>query len=123
MATTYNPRHTIDRNPATNEHLAEIMGSIATNGWQGLPLLVSGYDLLTGTHRATACAILDVEPEVHQLDLHCNWGDEDYSDDLLRDLCDAGDSLALLRALKALRAAGLVDQKSVDIMQAEYDKE
>jgi hypothetical protein len=123
MAHTYNHFHEIDSNPKTNKHLAEIIESIKINGWQGLPLLADGENLLNGCHRATACEILGTEPEVHQIKLSCTWGDNDYTDKLLNDLCDAQDSFALLAVLRELRKKGLVDQMSVDVMQAEYDKE
>ena len=122
MAHTYNHLHEIDRTE-TNTHLAEIAGSIKANGWQGLPLLADGDNLFNGCHRATACEILDISPDVHQLEIACTWGDDEYSDYLLRNLCDATGSDDVLSALKALREEGLVDQMSVDIMQAEYDKE
>lgn len=121
--TTYNHYHEIDSNPETNKHLAEIIESIKINGWQGLPLLADGENLLTGCHRATACEILEVTPEVHTIEFACTWGDGEYSDMLLDDFANASDTQDLLNALKALRSEGLVDQESVDIMQAEYDKE
>ena len=123
MTNTYNHFHEIDSNPETNKHLAEIIESIKANGWQGLPLLADGENLFNGCHRATACEILDILPEVHQMQIGCTWGDDEYSDYLLQNLCDAHGSDDVLRALKELRAEGLVDQTSVDIMQAEYDKE
>jgi hypothetical protein len=123
MAHTYNLWHDIDSNPKTNPHLAEIIESIKTHGWQGLPLLASGENLYNGCHRATACEILGIAPEVHELEITCTWGDDDYTDCLLENLCNACRSDHVLRALKELRAEGLVDQMSVDIMQAECDKE
>ncbi len=123
MTRTYNHFHEIDCNTETNKHLAEIVESIKANGWQGLPLLADGENLFNGCHRATACEILDIAPEVHQVEISCAWGDDEYSDYLLQNLCDANGSDDVLRALKELRAKGLVDQMSVDIMQAEYDKE
>lgn len=123
MTRTYNHFHEIDRNPETNKHLAEIVESIKANGWQGLPLLADGEYLFNGCHRATACEILDIAPDVHEMEISCTWGDDEYSDYLLRNLCDAHDTGEVLHALKELRAEGLVDQMSVDIMQAEYDKE
>lgn len=123
MAHIYNHFHEIDSDPETNRHLAEIVESIKVNGWQGLPLLADGDNLFNGCHRATACEILDIEPEVHQVEISCDWGEDEYCDFLLNSLCDAKDSDDVLRALKALRKEGLVDQMSVDIMQAECDKE
>ena len=119
----YNHFHEIDSNPATNKHLAEIVESIQANGWQGLPLLTDGDNLVNGCHRATACEILGIEPEVHEMQISCTWGDDEYSDYLLNNLSDAPRSDDVLRALKELRAEGLIDQMSVDIMQAECDKE
>lgn len=119
----YNHFHEIDNNPNTNEHLAEIVESIKTNGWTGLPLLANGDYLFNGCHRATACEILDVEPEVHQIELSCTWGDDEYTDMLLTDLSEANDANEVLKALKSLYDEGKVDQMSVEIMQAENDKE
>ena len=119
----YTKFHEIDENPETNQHLAEIVKSISENGWVGLPLLACGDQLLTGCHRATACEIIDVEPEVHQLQIACTWGDDDYTDMLLDDLSDAGNARTLLKVLKTLHAEGLVDNLSVKIMQAVCDKE
>ena len=123
MTHTYNHFHEIDRDPKSNKHLADIVASIQANSWQGLPLLADGDNLLTGCHRATACEILDIDPEVHDLEITCTWGDDEYTDHLLEDLCDAHNSDGILHALKELRAEGYVDQMSVDIMQAECDKE
>lgn len=121
--TRYNLFHEIDTNPETNKHLAEIIESIKANGWQGLPLLAIGDQLLNGCHRATACEILGIEPEVHQAEIACAWGDSVYTDELLQDLFDGFRTDVVLRALKELRAEGLVDQLSVDILQAEWEKE
>jgi ParB-like chromosome segregation protein Spo0J len=120
---SYNHFHEINENPKTNKHLAEIVESIKANGWQGPPLLVYGDNLLNGCHRATACEILDIDPEVHDMQISCTWGDDKYTDYLLNNLCDAKDAEDILRALKELRSEGLIDQMSVDIMQAEYDKD
>jgi ParB-like chromosome segregation protein Spo0J len=119
----YNHFHEIDRSLETNKHLAEIVESIKANGWQGLPLLASGQYLVNGCHRATACEIIGVEPEIHEMQFSCTWGDDEYTDRLLENLCDAKGSDDVLRALKELHAEGLIDQMSIDIMQAEYDKE
>lgn len=121
--TSYNLFHEIDNNPQTNKHLADIVESIKANGWQGLPLLAVGDQLLNGCHRATACSILGIEPEVHQAEINCTWGDDPYTDELLQDLADACRTDLALRALKALREEGRVDQFSVDILQAELEKE
>lgn len=115
--------HDIDDNPETNEHLDEIIQSIRKNGWVGLPLLAIGDKLLNGSHRATACKILGIDPQVHQAQIKCTWGEDDYIDYLLESLADAVDTLAILQALKGLQDEGLVDDESVMIMQAEYNKE
>ncbi len=120
---SYDHLHEIDSNPETNQHLAEIVESLEKNGWIGLPLLANGEFLFNGCHRATACEILEIEPEVHQLEIACTWGDDEYTDYLLQKLVDAMGTREILSALKDLRDEGMVDQMSVDIMQAEYDKE
>lgn len=117
---TYTKWHEIDENPETNAHLAEIVESIKTNGWVGLPLLADEEYLFNGCHRATACEILGIDPQVHNMQITANWDDHYY---LLFDLSNARRTDEVLRALKALRALNLVDQLSVDIMQAEDDKE
>lgn len=110
----------IDKNPETNEHLAGILESIQANGWVGLPLLAVGDQLLNGCHRATACNLLGLSPEVHQVELSCTYGDGyDY---LLLALAEANSSDAVLNALLDLQAEGLVDDYSVHIMQAECEK-
>lgn len=123
-----NTFHEIDSDPETNKHLAEIVESIKANGWQGLPLLAHGRNLLNGCHRATACKILRIKPEVHKVIARRNCkfpiGDSEYSGDLLTDLLEnARDAQDVLAVLKAFLAEGLVDKMSVDIMQAEYDQE
>lgn len=115
--------HQIDDNPESNKHLSEIVDSIKANGWRGLPLLANGDNLLNGCHRATACKILGIEPEVHQIELACTWGDDEYADCLLDALCDARSGDEVLKAMKDLYAMGYIDKLSVDIMQAECDKE
>mgnify|MGYP001060458819 CR=1 FL=1 len=120
---SYDHLHEIDSNPETNQHLAEIVESIKQNGWVGLPLLADGENLFNGCHRVTACEILSIEPKVHQLEIACAWGDDEYTDYLLQNLTDAMDTQSVLNALKDLRDEGMVDQLSVDIMQAEYEKE
>jgi hypothetical protein len=115
--------HEIDKNPETNEHLAELIESIKANGWKGLPLLADGDQLLNGCHRAAACEVLGIEPEVHQIEISCNPREDDYTDYLLDNFANAFDTISLLQSLKDLLAEGLVDQASVDIIQAEYDKE
>ncbi len=118
--TAYTHRHEIDNNPETNDKLSKIVSRIKSTGWAGLPLLACGDQLLTGCHRATACEILGVEPEVHQAKITANWDDHYY---LLSDLADASNDDSILSALRALLDEGLVDQESVDIMQAEVNKD
>lgn len=113
--------HDIDPNPESNSHLAEIIESIRQNGWQGDPLLAIGDQLLTGSHRATACEILGIVPPVHQVQIGCTWGDG--YDDLLLDLADANDTPSLWRALKALHEEGLLDDYSLELISREYEKE
>jgi len=117
---TYTTFHPIDTSPE-NSHLAEIVASMTVNGWQGMPLLAAGDQLLNGTHRYTASEIVGIDPMVHEMEITLNWGDEDEY--LLRDLADAHDTLEILRALRALHDAGYVDDYSVEIMAAEYAKE
>lgn len=116
----YTLYHDIDEDPETNEHLAGLVESLRANGWVGLPLLAVGDQLLNGCHRATACKILGISPEVHQAET-CTYGDGyDY---LLLALAEASSSDAVLNALLDLQAEGLVDDYAVRIMQAECEKE
>lgn len=114
--------HEIDKNTKTNKHLAEIIESIKKNGWIGLPLLADGECLFNGCHRATACEILGINPEIHQVEVSCTWGDSPETDELLCGL-NGNDTGEILEALKNLFDLGLVDKQSVDIMLAEYDNE
>ena len=117
----YTLYHDIDSNPETNEHLAGILESLRANGWVGLPLLAVGDQLLNGCHRATACKILGISPEVHQAEIGATFGDGyDY---LLLALAEANSSDAVLQALLGLQAEGLVDDYTVHIMRTECNKE
>lgn len=118
---TYNTFHEIDTDPETNSHLAEIVASMTANGWQGLPLVAVGQQLLNGAHRYTASQIAGIEPMVHEIEITLDWGDDDEY--LLSDFADAHDTREILRALRALYDAGYVDGYSVEIMDAEYKKE
>ncbi|MGB9755229.1 hypothetical protein [Roseiflexus castenholzii] len=116
--------HDINEDPNENNHLKEILESISTWGWQGPPLLADGDRLLTGCHRSTACRILGVKPPVHQIAWRVAWGDD--CDDLLSayaDAVEAQDAFLIYRALRALHAEGAIDDESLDIMRAEYEKE
>ena len=113
--------HEIDQNPETNNHLREIIESIEKRGWVGDPLIACGDQLLNGCHRATACDILGIEPEVHQVQISCTWGDG--YDDLLNDFADASDSESLLRIMEEMYAEGLIDEYSVEIIRREVEKE
>lgn len=119
----YNLFHEIDENQETNQHLAKIIESISKKGWIGSPLLAIEDRLVNGCHRATACKILGVEPNVHHAQIKCTWGDDEYSDYLLENLANAIDTLSVLQALNDLLDANLIDEESVRIMQEEYDKE
>jgi len=119
----YQLYHEIDTNPETNKHLAEIIESIKANGWKGLPLLSIGEQLLNGSHRATACEILGIDPVVHEAEIGCTWGDSEYTDYLLNDLADAKSTDQIMCAIKSLHDEGLIDDLSLEIMEAELDKE
>ena len=118
---TYNKFHEIDNNPETNSHLAEILNSIKSNGWQGLPLLAIGDQLLTGAHRATACNILDVVPVVHQMIIE--EAKDEYEQYLIDQLADACGTDDLFHTIRSLHDEGLVDDYSLEIIDAEYKKE
>ena len=115
--------HEIDENPETNAKLAEIVASLEADGWQGLPLLADGEQLLNGCHRYTACEILGIEPEVHQIEVDCKWRDSEYTDYLLGNLSDAFDTESIYKAIRALHDEGLVDDLALAIAKAEYDNE
>lgn len=119
--TTYTTFHPIDTNIETNDRLAEIATSMIANGWQGLPLVADGEQLLNGAHRYTASKIAGIEPMVHQMEITLGWGDED--DYLLSDYADANDTTEIAKALRALYEAGYIDGYSVEIMDAENAKE
>jgi hypothetical protein len=119
----YQHFHIIDDNPETNKHLAEIVESIDANGWLGLPLLSNGNVLLNGCHRATACEILEIEPVVHEAEISCGWCDSPYTDRLLGDLVDASSTEEVYSAIKALHEEGLIDDLSLEIIEAEWQKE
>jgi len=112
----YQHRHEIDTNPETNEKLASIIASLESNGWQGRPVLVQGNTAYTGCHRLTACEILGVTPETHEIEITAQWGRDDY---LLDWFCGAVDDDDLLNAMDALLEDGLIDQTSVEIMWQE----
>ena len=118
--------HEIDENPETNEHLAEILKSIKANGWVGLPLLAVDDQLLNGCHRATACEILEIEPEIYEIDSkYYESGDEDMDEYVSWLWWDVGhsDTQGVLTALEKLNELGLVDDRAVEIMRAEYEHE
>lgn len=116
--------HEIDENPETNEHLREILESIRTNGWQGLPLLsLDGETLINGCHRATACEILGIEPEVHVAEIKCKWGDDEFTDELLGYIYNGASNNSLLYALRTMHELDLIDELSLEIFEAEYEKE
>jgi hypothetical protein len=116
---SYTKYHEIDENPETNQHLAEIMNSLVTNGWQGRPLLAIGDQLVTGCHRMTACELLGIEPEVHEAEITLNWGDDD--DWMLSDLANASRNDMLLLAMETMLEAGYIDEYSVELMRAEEE--
>ena len=113
--------HEIDENPETNKHLAEIIESIDKYGWAGLPLLADGNQLLNGAHRATACKILDIEPEVHQIII--KTANDEYEQYLIDQTAEAIDTESLYRAIKNLHNEGLVDDYSLRIIEEEWKKE
>ena len=113
--------HEIDKNPETNEKLADIITSLKSNGWVGLPLLADGTQLLTGAHRATACDILDIDPVVHQMVIRA--AQDEYEQFLLDLIADAIDTESLYRAIRNLHDEGMVDDYSLEIIEAEYIKE
>lgn len=116
---SYTKYHEIETD--NNPHLDEIVASMIADGWVGLPLLADGEQLLNGAHRYTASQIAGIEPQVHQMEITLNWGDdEDY---LLDAYAMATDTPSMLRALRDMFEAGYVDQYSVEIMSAEADKE
>ena len=114
--------HTIDQNPETNNHLAEIMQSIEKNGWQGLPLVAVGDKLLNGCHRATACMLLGTEPTVYDI-TSSQADDDEYINELWWDLGNANGTDDVVVALSQLVDEGLVEQAVLDIMTAELYKE
>lgn len=114
--------HEIDKNPETNAHLAEIVASLDANGWQGLPLLADGEQLLNGCHRATACEILGIEPEVYQLVIAIG-DDPSYRDYLVSLLADAFDTESIYNAIRELHDEGLIDDLALAIAKAEYETE
>ena len=113
--------HEIDENPETNKHLAEIIESIDKYGWAGLPLLADGDQLFNGAHRATACKILDIEPEVHQIII--KTAKDEYEQYLIDQIAEAIDTESLYRAIKNLHSEGLVDDYSLRIIEEEWEKE
>ncbi len=115
--------HEIDRNPISNKKLAALIESISNDGWQGLPLLADGEQLLTGCHRATACEILGIEPEVHQLQVYITWGDDPYGDYLLNNLANAARTDQLKEVIQALFDEGWCDEISLQIILAEGEHE
>jgi hypothetical protein len=117
--TEYEKIHEIDENLETNEHLAKIVESMKQNGWRGRPLLVDGYTLFTGCHRYTASKIAEIEPELHQMEITLDWGDDD--DWMLGDLVDANDDHSKYQSIKQLFEAGYVDEKSYELIKYEYD--
>lgn len=120
---TYNKFHQIDENTETNDHLTEIVNSIKANGWQGLPLLANGDQLYNGCHRAVACEIIGVEPEVHQIDVKIGRGENEYIDMLWEAVDCSADAGDLYRSLCDLLDEDAIDSYSVEIIKAEYDKE
>jgi len=114
--------HTIDQNPETNTHLAEIMDSIKSNGWQGLPLVAIGEQLLNGCHRATACALLEIDPQVYAIEAP-TASDDEYINDLWYDLGNPTGTDQILVTLQALYDEGLVERYAIDILSAELTHE
>ena len=106
-----------------NDHLDDIVNSLRTNGWIGLPLLAINDQLLTGSHRYCACQILGVNPVVHQC-VFTNPTNDDYITRLINDLTTVcNDSNDLLYVIQLLRAENAIDDYSIMIMQAESIKE
>lgn len=50
-------------NEVETEKVENIITSIKENGWQGLPILIYGDNLLTGSHRLQALKILEEQDE------------------------------------------------------------
>ena len=119
---TYQKLHEIDTTE-NNGHLAEIVNSIKVNGWQGLPLLASGDQLLNGSHRATACEILDIDPNVHQIEVKIGRGTDDYIDLLWDSLITSSDTEEIYRSLSDLLDENAIDEYSVQIIKAECENE
>lgn len=118
----YQTYHEIDTNPQTNTKLAEIIASIEANGWQGLPLLAIGDQLLNGCHRYNACQIIGIAPEVHQMEI-AESDDLEYRQYLIENLNMAYDTQSLLNAIKALHDEGLVDDLALEIIRTEWENE
>lgn len=119
--TNYKKFHEIDENPETNSHLAEIIDSIQTNGWQGLPLLAIGDQLINGAHRATACEILGIEPEVHEMEI--GEPQDEYQQFFVDEIASAFDTEGFLKIIRLLHDEGLVDDYSLEIIEAEWNNE
>jgi hypothetical protein len=109
-------------NVDNNDHLDDIVNSLRTNGWTGLPLLAINDQLLTGSHRYVACQIAGIAPNIHQ----CIFSKpvDNYIVRLIDDLTTAcNDSNDLLYIMLLLQAESAIDDYSVMIMRAESEKE
>ena len=114
----------IDTDPQTNSHLSEIMKSIKRNAWQGYPLLaLDEENLITGCHRATACELLEIEPDVHQIVLNIFIWDGEEAHSLLEDLWWAKNTEEMYSAISKLHDGGYIDDFSLEIIRAEFNKE
>jgi len=110
-------------NTDNNDHLNDIIDSLRTNGWMGLPLLAINDQLLTGSHRYCACQITGIIPVIHQC-IFSKPIDDDYIARLINDLTTAcNDSNDLLYIMQLLQADNAIDDLSVIIVQAESEKE
>jgi hypothetical protein len=106
-----------------NNHLDNIIDSLHSNGWIGLPLLAINDQLLTGSHRYVACQIAGIAPDIHQC-VFTNPTGDDYIARLINDLTTVcNDSNDLLYVMLLLRSEKAIDDISVIIMQAESEKE
>ena len=110
-------------NPDNNDHLNDIINSLNTNGWTGLPLLAIDDQLLTGSHRYIACQIANINPIIHQC-IFNNPNNDDYIARLINDLTSiCNDSHDLLYIMQLLQSESAIDDYSVMIMQMETEKE
>lgn len=75
----YSPVNMIDW-----DHARELAESIRTNGWNGHPILVASYRLITGSHRLAALHLLEKDPDF-------DAGDLFERDDIAVDVSDVVD--------------------------------